>query len=122
MERAPATPAPMEARVGLGAAGQAGRGAGLVEGHLPKIEADLSFRVLPKGCSVADGDGDSSDGGGLGNDTSLGVGGGVGEGTVGEGGGIGLGSGFGDAGGGEEEEEEEEGSGVDAAENDRWGC
>ncbi|CAM9872933.1 unnamed protein product [Ectocarpus fasciculatus] len=45
VERAPSVPAPMEVRVG----GRAQGGAGTVEGHLPKIEADLSFRVMPRG-------------------------------------------------------------------------
>ncbi|CAN0401249.1 unnamed protein product, partial [Ectocarpus sp. 12 AP-2014] len=45
VERPPSVPAPMEVRVG----GRARGGAGAVEGHLPKIEADLSFRVMPRG-------------------------------------------------------------------------
>eukprot|EP00903_Cladosiphon_okamuranus_P014819 g13724.t1 len=43
VERAPAVPTPIEPEVG----GRAS--AGMVEGHLPKIEADLSFRVVPRG-------------------------------------------------------------------------
>lgn len=43
VEREPSMPSPMEAKV-------AGEGRGrVVEGHLPSIEADLSFRVLPRG-------------------------------------------------------------------------
>lgn len=43
VERAPSVPTPMEPKAG-------GReNAGMVEGHLPKIEADLSFRVMPRG-------------------------------------------------------------------------
>ena len=56
MERAVVAPAPMEARVGGVLAGGRGKeggggggGAGLVEGHLPRFEADLSFRVMPRG-------------------------------------------------------------------------
>ena len=43
VERAPTVPTPIEPKVG----GRAN--AGMVEGHLPKIEADLSFRVMPRG-------------------------------------------------------------------------
>lgn len=39
----------MEVRVGGGGGNGARASAGMVEGHLPKIEADLSFRVLPRG-------------------------------------------------------------------------
>lgn len=51
VERAPAVPTPMEVRVGGGGGGGNGTraSAGMVEGHLPKIEADLSFRVVPRG-------------------------------------------------------------------------
>lgn len=43
VEREPSMPSPMEVKV-------AGEGkARVVEGHLPSIEADLSFRVLPRG-------------------------------------------------------------------------
>lgn len=55
VERTPAVPAPMEAKVGGDAARGRGAGyAGLVEGHLPGIETDLSFRVLPRGYSGGD--------------------------------------------------------------------
>ncbi|CAM9152023.1 unnamed protein product [Ectocarpus sp. 4 AP-2014] len=54
VERAPSVPAPMEVRVG----GRVQGGAGAVEGHLPKIEADLSFRVMPRGGYPGDGGGD----------------------------------------------------------------
>ncbi|CAM9976587.1 unnamed protein product, partial [Scytosiphon promiscuus] len=46
VERAPAVPTPMEATVG---GGGAQGNAGAVEGHLPRFEADLSFRVVPRG-------------------------------------------------------------------------
>lgn len=49
VERAPAVPTPMEVRVGGAGANGTRASAGMVEGHLPKIEADLSFRVVPRG-------------------------------------------------------------------------
>lgn len=49
VERAPAVPTPMEVRMGGGWGDGARVSAGAVEGHLPKIEADLSFRVVPRG-------------------------------------------------------------------------
>lgn len=64
MEKTPAVPAPMAqamaaggaggdaaaARAGVAGAGQSiGSKSGLIEGHLPRIQADLSFRVMPRG-------------------------------------------------------------------------
>lgn len=60
VEREPVVPAPMEAKMGgggggggVGGGGSGGNSAreraGMVEGYSPSIEADLSFRVMPRG-------------------------------------------------------------------------
>lgn len=60
IEKTPAAPAPMEVEAGPGAEANA-RGttvnAGMVEGHLPKFKADLSFHVMPRGYGNGNGNG-----------------------------------------------------------------
>lgn len=66
MEKTPAVPIPMMHTGSAGAGQSTGSEGGRVEGHLPRIQADLSFRVMPRGYEKdmkqdddnGDGDGD----------------------------------------------------------------
>lgn len=72
MEKIPVVPVPMNvtatggiggAEDGTGVDGSGGvGGSGMIEGHLPRIQADLSFRVMPRGYEKMVEKGDDSDG------------------------------------------------------------
>lgn len=72
MEKTPVVPVPMKvaatggirgAEDGAGVEGGRGvGGSGMIEGHLPRIQADLSFRVMPRGYEEMVEGGDDGDG------------------------------------------------------------